>query len=183
MSQALNSFRFAATLGIAFSAMFIGGNLCMSNLAVPTLLLPAHPPSSSPQASNIGVTKAAKPASLHEPATPHSHLARQWQNLYNIGSKAGPVAALGSATSFLYAVSRLPAGSTSKQRLLVTAASLSVAIVPFTFIFMLRTNNEIHRRANAANRGEEAEIDNARKSVEGMQTPELITWWSKLNLM
>ena len=173
----------ASTLGITSSALFVGANLCLSYIAVPALLLPS-PPTPLPPPAHAQNAQSPTSTSSKKPATGSLHLARQWQEVYRIGSKAGPVAALGSSAAFLYAIRGLPSGSKIQQRLFLAAAGLSVAIMPFTFGVMKRTNDELHRRAKAAS-DEDAEDGVAAKkaSVESYQTHDLVRWWAKLNLM
>lgn len=161
------TFVISTTAGIAFCSIFTGANLTISNATMPTLLL-AQPRSST---------------SLEQPASPSSHLARQWQNLYNIGSKAGPVAALGGAASFTYAARSTLSILPLQARLLYIAAGLCLGILPFTLVFMKRTNDELHRRANIAKKGEEAKIDASGGVLESRTTPDLLQRWAGLNLM
>ena len=160
-------------------AIFAGGNLTISSIVVPSLLL------ASPSAKSQLESEVKTPTSNQriQPFTDPSHIVRQWQYIYNIGSTAGPVAAFGGAASFLYAVRKLPASSIVEPRLLLAAAVLCVAVIPFTLISMIRTNNELHRRANAATAGNEAKIDETATGIDGYSTPELVQWWAKLNLM
>lgn len=167
MAGASINFNVATTAGIAFCSIFTGANLCMSNATLPTLLFP--PPRSS--------------TSSEQPASSSSHLARQWQNLYNLGSKAGPVIALGGATSFIYAARGSQAAIPLQARLLYAAAGLCLGILPFTLVFMKRTNDELHRRANIATKGEEPKIDAAQGTLESRTTPDLLQRWAGLNLM
>lgn len=177
-------FNVASALGLAFCGAFVGGNLAISHIAVPTLLLPS-PLSALPAPANSENRKSPTATFSPRPVTKASHLARQWQNIFDIGSKAGPVAALLSSGSFLYAFRELPSSATFQRMLLVTAAGLVVSIVPFTFIVMSRTNNELRRRVSAASRDEEAGplMDKQKGSVETYQTHDLVKWWASMNTM
>ncbi len=170
MALILTSVPLAGVLGIAFSSMFVGGNWVVTYANVPVLMLPS---------STSSADKAQKPE-----ASP-SHLARQWQMTYDIGSKAGPFLAVSSCVSYLYAARELPSAAVTQKRLFVAAAVLSMAIVPFTFTVMKRTNGELHRRALAATQGkeEEAKADAEKDGVESYQTNELLRWWSTLNIL
>lgn len=174
----------AATLGIGISAIFLGANLAITYITVPVLLLPS-PSSLLPPPANAPNDDSPTSASSKSPATKPSHLARQWGALYSLGSKGGPVAAILSFACYIYAARQSSNKADVQRRLLYTAAALSVAIVPFTFSVMKRTNGELHRREHAANQGEEADAktDAQKDAVEGYQTPELIRWWSILNIM
>jgi hypothetical protein len=106
--------------------------------------------------------------------------------LYSLGSKGGPAAAILSCAFYIYAARKsLNTPASLQKRLFYTAAALSVAIVPFTFSVMKRTNDELHRRGHAATQGEEADAkaDAQNDAIEGYQTPELIRWWSILNIL
>jgi len=170
MALNLTSVPLAGVLGIAFSSMFVGGNWVITYVNVPVLVLPS---------SMSSADKAQKPE-----ASP-SHLARQWQMTYDIGSKAGPFLGVSSCASYLYAARELPSAAVIPKRLFVAAAVLSMAIVPFTFTVMKRTNGELHRRALAATQGkeEEAKADAEKEGVESYQTNELLRWWSTLNIL
>ena len=174
----------AGTLGIGFSAIFVGANMAITYITVPVLLLPS---ASSPLPSPANAANEDSPTSTQskKPVSKPSHLAQQWAALYSLGSKGGPVAAILASGSYIYAARKLVKASSFRGRLLYTAAALSLAIVPFTFGFMKRTNDELHRRAHAADQGEEADAKVGAKSgsVEGYQTPELMRWWSVLNIM
>ena len=168
MASSTTSVLLGSVLGLTSSAIFFGANLGISFIAVPTLLLPS-PNSTS---SDVAATKSP-------------HLAHQWQSMYDIGKKAGPFFALLATGSWAFAAQQLDMGSAVQQRLLITAAGLSVAIVPFTKGVMGRTNDELMRRASAAVRGEEGETKAGAEAgtVGSYQTHELLRWWAKLNLM
>lgn len=174
----------AGALGIAFSSIFLGANLGISYISVPTLLLPS-PPSPLPAPANAPNAASPTTTSLETPATKPSHLSRQWQHVYDIGKKAGPVAALLASASFLHAFRSLPVAATRQRRLFLAAAGLCLTIVPFTFTAMRRTNNELGRRANLANKGEEEDARSEAKggTVESYQTHDLLNWWATLNAL
>ncbi|EXJ89991.1 hypothetical protein A1O3_03058 [Capronia epimyces CBS 606.96] len=174
----------AGTLGLTFSAIFLGANLGISYISVPTLLLssprsPLPPPANAPDEASPTTTSSEKPA------TKPPHLARQWQHIFDIGKKAGPATAVLASASFLYAFRSLPLAATRQRRLFLTAAGLCLTIVPFTFIAMQRTNNELERRANAATKGEEEDIKLEARTgtVESYQTHDLLNRWATLNTL
>lgn len=179
MAQSLASFHLAATAGVAFCALFTGANLCISNIAVPTLLLP-HPKPPTSETQNASKPISAIPSG--KPATPSSHLARQWQHVYNIGSQVGPITALGGLASFVYAARTVPLGFVTQRQLLYLAAGLCVTVVPFTFVFMKSTNDELHRRANSAFNDEDIKAGGTVGQLQSRKTDDLIQRWSKLNL-
>ncbi|KIW69322.1 hypothetical protein PV04_05204 [Phialophora macrospora] len=184
MSSKPRNVIFGSVLGLTSSAIFFGANLGISFIAVPALLL-SSPSSGLPVPANSENRASRTSTSSEKPSTRPPHLARQWQSIYDIGKKAGPFFALLASGSWLYAARRLSAGSRSPQRLLIAAAGLSVAIVPFTFGPMKRTNAELSRRANAAAEGEEEDgkAEARLGTVEGYQTHDLIRWWAQLNLL
>jgi len=167
----------ASTIGIASSAFSDGIIFGISYLAIPTLLL--EPPKSS---------KDNNPSNSVAPSTPStrpSHLARQWAKVFAIGSKAGPAFGIGSAASFLYTWSLLQPQRVVQRRLYLAAAISAVAIVPFTLVFMSRVNNELHRRAQAAEQDSDDESGPTEYAVEGTvesyRTHDLIRYWASLN--
>jgi len=170
----------AGTLGTTFSAIFVGANLGITYMTVPVLLLPSP---ATPLALPAHAPKNS--ASSQKPATEPGHLARQWQATYSLGSKGGPFAALLASVSYLYAARTLPSAAKLQKQLFIAAAGLSLAIVPFTFVIMARTNHELHRRADAATKGAEEDFkaDAKEGSIESYHTPDLVRWWATLNIM
>ncbi|EXJ94663.1 hypothetical protein A1O1_03060 [Capronia coronata CBS 617.96] len=184
MAPSFNYTTVAGTLGLTFSAIFLGANLGISYITVPTLLL-SSPPSPLPPPANAPNAASLTSAASEKPVTKASHLARQWQHVYNIGKKAGPVAALLASASFLFAFRNLPVAATRQRRLFLAATGLCLSIVPFTFTAMKCTNGELTRRATAATRGEEddAKFDARAGTVESYQTHDLLNWWATLNTL
>ncbi|OAP58501.1 hypothetical protein AYL99_07591 [Fonsecaea erecta] len=184
MSSKSNTIILGTALGITSSAMFFGANLGVSFLTVPILLLPS-PPSALPAPANSDNRASPTSTSAQRPATKFPHLARQWQVAYNIGKKAGPFFALLASGNWLYTARKLPTEAKLQQRLLLAATVLSVSIMPFTLGIMKRTNDELHRRADAATRGEEedSKADAQKGTVEKYETHDLLRWWAKLNFM
>lgn len=180
----LTGLNVASALGLTICGAFVGGNLVLSYIAVPTLLLPSQP-SALPAPANSVYGLSPTATSGPRPATKAAHLAHQWQNIYDIGSKIGPFSALLGSGSFLYASRQLHSSAKLQRRLFVTAAGLVVSIVPFTFLVMSRTNSELQRRASAASRDEEAgpRMEGQKGSVETYQTHDLVGWWASLNFM
>ena len=171
-------------VGITSSTIFFGGNLAVSFMLVPALLLsspqsPLPAPTNSTNASSPTVTSSPKPV------TKASHLARQWQATYDRGAIGGPILALLTAGSWLYTVRRLPAGAKFQQKLLLAASALSLTVLPFTLTVMKRTNGELSRRAKASEDSDEAVVNSQPNggTVESYQTLDLLQWWSQLNFM
>lgn len=175
MAQQIVNVRAASTLGMIFCAVFTGANLLMSTAVMPTLLLPGMVEHYEP--------KEGQPSGRVCLAAKSQHLARQWQNLYNIGSRAGPVVALGGVSSFVFAARSTPQGLTLSYRLSLTAAGLCVAILPFTLVFMKRLNDELHRRADAGFKSSKQQTSTGEGAFQNYETPDLIRRWSTLNLM
>ena len=158
----------ASGTGIVLSSMLVGANAALSYIALPVVLLPNPTPKTQ------------------QPATGSGHLARQWQAIYNIGKKIGPGAAVPSAAAFTYASRLVPKGATLPRNLFIAAAVCNLLIVPFTFIFMKRTNDDLHRRANNATAGRDevsAKKDAMQGSVESLETSDLIHHWGDLSTM
>lgn len=127
--------------GILSSSAFVGMNTTINYITMPTLLL-GHLPQAKSQAdsnrssSNTGTI---------------SHLNRQWQEVYNRGHLVGPALAVLGGISYgsaAYFVEEAIA-----KRVFGAAAVSMIAVVPYTLLFMVPTNNELHERANAAGKG------------------------------
>ena len=175
MAQSIVGFRVASTLGVVFCALFTGANMAISNMVIPILLLP--PP------KNRGDSNEKRSLTSHLPVTQGPHLAWQWQNMYNMGSKAGPVVALGSFASFVYAARCLAPAAVLQNRLLVIAAGLSVTIAPFTLLFMKSLNDEIHSRVNAMSERSPEASDTVKSPYHDLETADLLRQWARFNLV
>ncbi|KIW75112.1 hypothetical protein Z517_11883 [Fonsecaea pedrosoi CBS 271.37] len=184
MSSKPNTVVLGTALGITSSAIFFGANLSISFLTVPVLLLPSPKPA-LPVPANSENTNSPTSSSSQRPATKFGHLARQWQEAYNVGKKAGPFFALLASGCWLYAAKHLPSEARLQRQLLWAASGLSIAIVPFTFGVMKRTNDELNRRADAATRDEEddSKAHAQQGTVESYQTHDLIQWWAQLSFL
>jgi hypothetical protein len=161
----------ASCTGIAFTGAFVGISWGLSYISVPALLLQPPKTSSSP-------TFKAQPVSSSE------LLARQYQHIFDIGALVGPITGVLSASTFIYASRQLPAAAHTSKYLLIAAAVLNVSVAPFTMIIMARANNELHRRASAAEKGEDetkSRQSASPRGIESYDTPKLLQWWSTLN--
>jgi uncharacterized membrane protein len=160
----------ASCTGIALTGAFVGISWGLSYLSVPALLL--------------GPPKTSSTASKSQPVSSPDLLARQYQYVFDIGAVVGPVTGVLSASTFIYASQQLPAAARTSKYLLIAAAILNVSVGPFTMIVMAKANNELHRRAAAAEKGED-EIKGRKESppggVQTYDTPRLLQWWSTLN--
>ena len=158
----------ATSVGISLSGTFIGTALTLSYIAVPSLLLPASS------------------ASKQSASTTYAHASQQWQFIYNLGSQLGPVASAIGSASYVYAATILPVAAVTQKQLLYAAAVANILVAPFTGAFMKRTNDELHRRADAATAGKdeaEGRTGAAAGSIESYETPDLLQRWTRLNMV
>jgi len=106
--------------------------------------------------------------------------------MLKLGQTTLPVAAMGSAGAFIFAVLQLPEkGLTAQKNLYITAATLVVMIAPFTRLLMKGTDDELQLRADAATKDGENEISHPDSAVmgEAYQTQGLMTYWGSLNVV
>lgn len=100
-------------------------------------------------------------------------LAQQWQTMYDLGKAVMPTIAVGSLAAFAYA-----AYDRSRRHLdwkrYATAGGLTLAIVPFTLIFMHPTNRSLLQIAGGGATAVVVNDDSVRA---------LITKWAGLNLV
>jgi hypothetical protein len=101
-------------------------------------------------------------------ATEAKHLQSQWARMYHYGHHILPAMAVGTGalhgyTSFSKARSNLPWG------LFALAGATTVSIAPFTWAFMLATNNKLF------------ELGAKSREVELVQVRELVTKWNWLH--
>lgn len=175
MSLSVTGVRVAIASGIMFCSIFTGANLTVSYVIIPTLLLPA--------ATGQREHNEKQDDDYKQLAAKSLHLARQWQNMYNIGSRAGPVVSLGGLASFVFAARGLPHSLVLNYRLSLLAAGLCVAILPFTLLFMKRVNDELHRRADSGLKSSAQSPTGGDSTFKDCETAELLRRWSNLNLM
>ena len=93
--------------------------------------------------------------------------------------------AVSGIASFVYAFRNTPRVGILKN-LMVVAAALDFDIVPWTLIVMMPTNNELHRRANAASAGNDETVDRKDAkagSIPSYDTTSLVRRWNKLNIV
>ncbi|OIW26153.1 DUF1772-domain-containing protein [Coniochaeta ligniaria NRRL 30616] len=104
---------------------------------------------------------------------PGALLAQQWQTAFNLGKATMPTIAIGSLAAFAYA-----AYDRSRRHLdwkrYATAGALTLAIVPFTLIFMHPTNRSLLQVAGGGATAAVVNDDSVRA---------LITKWTGLNLI
>jgi hypothetical protein len=165
----------AATLvGITLSSSFVGANLGISYLAVPSLLLTTPKQSATTSSANA--------------ATPSPNLARQWRYLY---AHAMPVAIAGSLMSsacFIYAALQLTDIHSAQRNLLIAAGTIVVLVVPYTRGLMLPTNSLLMERAAMGDAMEDVSEEDVTEvgmskaqGLRGYRTEELLSRWGTLN--
>ena len=140
-----------STTGILANFAFYCMNTTINYIAIPALLLD-HPPGATSKAA----PKQSGPATI-------PHLNRQWQEVYFRGHKVGPALAVGAG--FAHGSAAYFAKETAVKWFFGAAAASSVAIVPYTLLFMLSTNDELHERAASS------------KEIDGQKTLGLLHKW------
>ena len=117
---------------------------------------------------------------------------RQWSNVYDRGRRTMPALAL--VTSALYwslsRVSSKPAVTGAgaavvpllwhKPSLYLASAGLTLAMVPYTVVFMWNNIHGLHRVANALEKCKAGELEELK--VGGKTTKQLLDQWGMLNL-
>ncbi|KAL2001670.1 hypothetical protein VTN02DRAFT_1423 [Thermoascus thermophilus] len=178
------SFKLAQAVGILGSAFASGGILSVSFLTVPAILLPAR---NSKLSTSTGGT----------PASTISHLTHQWLHVYDRGRFTFPALAAGSALAYTFLActlhnspgGRSPTGAGKFAQMYLAAAAATLAIVPYTLLFMRPTNMRLEARArrdDAVEReGKEGMAmsaeEEARRAREDRETPGVIRKWACLN--
>lgn len=144
-----------STTGVLANYAFFCMNTTINYITMPALLL-GHQPHAISQA-----------ASKQSDSVTVSHLNRQWQEVYFHGHRVGPGLAVGAGLA--HGSAAYYANGTAVRWFFVAAAASSIAIVPYTLVFMLATNNELHQRASSS------------KDVDGSKTLELLSKWVDLS--
>ncbi|KAG6355442.1 hypothetical protein INS49_003404 [Diaporthe citri] len=107
---------------------------------------------------------------LLETATDAPQLLCAWTRMYHYGHLALPTMGVGACLLYLSAAWR-----TSKSRgALAAAALVTVAMVPFTWVFMGPLNGELFRLQAAST------TDPAAIGLEGVR--DMVIWWSRLHV-
>jgi hypothetical protein len=156
--------RIAFAVGVFCSTVFSAGNLVLIYIGLPALLL----------------CSSSDPTSKARSATPAAYLARQWRLLFLRGHLIMPANAILSATAFFYAGRQLHDAETVQKQLYYLAACFDLAVVPFTLIFIGKTNDELLRRAALADMGSNEEKPRSGTGIETYETADLIRWWGSL---
>ncbi|KAK3686152.1 hypothetical protein B0T22DRAFT_529861 [Podospora appendiculata] len=92
----------------------------------------------------LSISAQTVPALL-DSTTNAPQLFHQWTRLYFYGSRLMPTLALGTAALYGLAGARLRSAGSAAWSTYALAAVSTLSIVPFTFLFMARTNNELFR--------------------------------------
>lgn len=156
------------TAGFVSSSVFYCMNTTINYLTFPAILL-GQPPHPGSKASGDFFVPA-----MDVPASSVSHLNRQWQEIYFRGHRVGPALAIMGGTVFSTA-SYLADQGLVKQ-VFAAATVSSFAIVPYTILFMLSTNDELHRRSFAI-----VKDPLASKNMDESETAALLSKWVALN--
>lgn len=159
------TFQTACLVGVVGSTAFTSANFALSLIAVPALLLTT--PKSLPDADS------AKQIARHH--------ARQWQTIYNLGHRAGPITGIISSASFIYAALQIPPTAAANSWILFLAAVMALGVVPFTLLIMDYVNNELHRRADS--RPEPTAASEFKRRIINTDTQGLIQSWAWLGLL
>jgi len=112
-------------------------NTTVNYITMPALLLGHLPHAPSQTAS-----RQPGPATI-------SHLNRQWQEVFFRGHRVG--SGLAVAAGLAHGCAAYFVKRTSAKWFFGAAAASSVAVVPYTLVFMLATNDELHRHAASSN--------------------------------
>jgi hypothetical protein len=103
-----------------------------------------------------------------------TQLYRQWVTMYGHGHQVLPGLAI--ITAGLYARIALSLRSTTRPwSLFVLAGLTTVAIIPFTLVFMVPTNDLLFALEKGTEKGQ--------GGMSIMDAKELVLWWSRLHLM
>jgi hypothetical protein len=103
-----------------------------------------------------------------------TQLYRQWVTMYGHGHQVLPGLAI--ITAGLYARIALSLRSTTRPwSLFVLAGLATVAIIPFTLVFMVPTNDLLFALEKGTEKGQ--------GGMSIMDAKELVLWWSRLHLM
>lgn len=156
------------TAGFVSSSVFYCMNTTINYLTFPTILLsqPSHPGSEASGGFFVPATDV--------PASSVSHLNRQWQEIYFRGHRVGPSLAIIGGTVFSTASYLVDQGFV--KQVFAAATVSSFAIVPYTLLFMLSTNDELHRRSFAI-----VKDPLASKNMDEAETAALLSKWVALN--
>jgi hypothetical protein len=148
--------RLIQTIGITTAGILSGGSLSLSFLVIPRLL-----------------------------ESPAPVLLSQWRSSFLITKKIFPLATLLASSSFFYlsyVVYSSPFSIACIWQSYLVAGSLALAIVPYTLLFMTKTNKALLDRTKEENvlGLEEKMVEN--EAGRGKNVHQLVDRWATLNL-
>ncbi|SMR54417.1 unnamed protein product [Zymoseptoria tritici ST99CH_3D1] len=123
------------TTGVLANFAFFCVNTAINYITMPVLLI-GH------SESALNPTSCDKAGAATIP-----HLNRQWQEVYSRGHRMGP--ALAVSATVAHGLAAYSANEWTVKCLFGAAAAASIAVVPYTLLVMLPTNDALHARADA----------------------------------
>ncbi|KAL9581958.1 MAG: hypothetical protein Q9212_003577 [Teloschistes hypoglaucus] len=109
-------------------------------------------------------------------------LVRQWRTTYNRGVAAAPALTIVSTLSYVYLSYNLAFTlNQHKAEVYALAALVTGSIVPYTLMFMMKTNGKLYQKARDSKSLERVEEFDESKCKEGDNARELLAHWSRLN--
>ena len=138
-------------IGLVLSTTFATMNLILDNIAIPALLLSAN---RSLTSSDSGANSKSPPSS--------TLILRQWSLIQARGHYIGPPTALLSSAAYL--ASSVMCTCSYGKTLLRVAATLAFSVVPFTFVVILKVNDELNERSKREG------YPNTKAGSEGLNT-------------
>ncbi|KAJ8076303.1 hypothetical protein PM082_000723 [Marasmius tenuissimus] len=141
--------RIAQVLGIAGSTLLSGSILSLSIISTPALLTPSS--FSSP-----------------------THVAIQWKALYTRGARTMPPLAVFASSAYFYLAFKLFKYSRGLTQMYAAAGALTLGIVPYTLMVMVKTNDALSAKA----------VDEPVEQKESNgEVDELLERWTSMNLV
>lgn len=127
-----------------------------------------HVDSSGHLGGIASLSSFAVPGILSAPAPPQI-LAKQWETLFNRGKSTMPIVAIASLLGYAYLAYRQKSSGLGWKRYAM-AGALTIAIVPYTLIFMGPTNSSLLQAASGAT------------TLSDDATHSLMLTWKSLNM-
>lgn len=120
--------------------------------------------------TTLSISAFAIPALLQNPSS--AILLAQWSKLFNLGKRAAPPVALVSALSY-YATGYLQYSHFLPWKASVVSGALTMGIIPYTLIFMKKTNARLIEMS--------ASVTEEKEEVVKGEARELVDRWGLLN--
>lgn len=155
-------------LGILSTNTFFSMNTTINYLTIPAVLLGQRPDHKAQSAKGFLVSSTSSPAS------PTSHLNRQWQEIFFRGHRVGPASAILSGVTL--SMASYFSQSQPSQMFFAAAAASAAVVMPYTLVVMWPTNTELHRRGDAITDG----VD-AKKEYDEEGTKKLLKDWVRMS--